>query len=251
MHDDITAALSKAARTIGKSRTMEETLDAIVHAAQRSMPNFDHVGVSTIDRRGRITTRAATSSLVRELDALQYQLEEGPCYDSLQEGGVVSAPHIRHDQRWPRYVPAAVGVGLRSQLAVKLYLEEYRTVGGLNLYSTITEDIHEDAALAADLFATQAVTVLEKSRELDHLHEAMLTRERVGMAIGLVMGKYQMGSTAAFDFLARTSTNSNIKLRLIAERVIEDFASFVPCGIARPLPMKVDTVASRSCIART
>ena len=29
------------------------------------------------------------------------------------------------------------------------------------------------------------------------------------------------------------------------------FASLVPCGMARPLPMKVETEVSRSCIAST
>lgn len=221
MDDGITAALNAAARTIGKSRTMEETLQAIADTALHSLGNFNHVGVSTIDRRGNIFTRAATSQLVRELDALQYELREGPCYQSLQEGGLVSAPHIRHDQRWPRYVPPAVKVGLKSQLAVKLYLDDDGAVGGLNLYSTTSAEIDNDIVLAADLFATQAVVALSKTRDLDGVHQALVSRERIGMAIGLVMGKYELDSAAAFNFLARTSSQSEVKLRVIADRVIE------------------------------
>ena len=37
-----------------------------------SLPGFDHVGISTVDRKGKITTRAATGPLVWELDTLQY-----------------------------------------------------------------------------------------------------------------------------------------------------------------------------------
>src|SRR4051812_40845021 len=52
---------------------------------------------------------------------------------------VVVAPRIHHDPRWPRDVPAAVELGLRSQLAVKLYLDDQGTLGGLNLYSTTSD----------------------------------------------------------------------------------------------------------------
>jgi hypothetical protein len=221
--DDISVALADAARTIGRRSTQEDTLQTIADTAMGSIPGFNHVGVSTIDKRGRITTRAATSPLVRELDALQYELREGPCYDSLQDAVIVSAPHIAHDQRWPRYVPAAVKAGLRSQLAVKLFLDDEGTVGGLNLYSTSQAEIDPGAAMAADLFASQAVVALEKTRELDELHHALTSREQIGQAIGLVMAQYHLSSQAAFNFLARTSSQSNIKLRDIAERVIADY----------------------------
>jgi hypothetical protein len=39
------------------------------------------------------------------------------------------APRIREDKRWPRYVPAAVELGLKSQLAVKLYKNSEGTLG--------------------------------------------------------------------------------------------------------------------------
>jgi hypothetical protein len=67
--------------------------------------------------------------LVEELDRLQYSFSEGSCVDTLHEASVVSAPRIREDKRWPRYVPAAVELGLKSQLAVKLYKNSEGTLG--------------------------------------------------------------------------------------------------------------------------
>lgn len=220
MDDVLASALAEAARTLGRTRTTGETLRTIVEVAQRSVPGFNHVGVSTLDRHGRAQTRAASSALVQELDDLQYGINEGPCVDSLRAPAPVSAPHIARDERWPRYVPEAVARGLRSQLAVRLYIDEQHTVGGLNLYSTLHDEIDPAAPPAADLFATQAVVVLGKIRELDHLHEALVSRETIGKAIGLMMAKYRMDSEAAFNYLARTSSHSNTKLRLVAERVI-------------------------------
>jgi GAF domain-containing protein len=121
---DIAAALAAAARTINQEDSLEDTLATIAHTAQLSVPGFDYVGISTVDRKGNVQTRAATGDLVWELDKLQYGLGEGPCVDTLRESEVVIAPRIRHDQRWPNFVPQAVRLGLKSQLAVKLYLDK-------------------------------------------------------------------------------------------------------------------------------
>lgn len=40
--------------------------------------------------------------------AVQYTCMEGPCVDSLRKAPTVAVKHLRHDQRWPHYVPDAV-----------------------------------------------------------------------------------------------------------------------------------------------
>jgi hypothetical protein len=221
MDRDLSAALAAAARTVGRSASVEDTLEAIVQTARSSLPGFDHVGVSTIERDGTVVTRAQTGDLVRQLDDLQYELREGPCVDSLQDALVVEAPDIRHDQRWPRYVPEAVALGLKSQLALKLYLDEDGTLGGLNIYSTTTTGIDPEAVAAADLFATHAAVALGKVRELSQLHEAMRSRELIGKAIGLMMAKYDLDEQSGFNFLVRISSHSNEKLRDVAAAMVE------------------------------
>ena len=72
-------------------------------------------------------------------------LSEGPCDDTLRDAQIVAVPRIQHDQRWPRYVPAAVESGFRLQLAVRLYLDEEGTLGGLNLCSTTSGEIDPEA----------------------------------------------------------------------------------------------------------
>src|SRR4051812_7022180 len=82
---DLAEALAAAARSMGGRRTVDETLGVIADTARRSIPGFDHVGISTIDKGGVITTRAATDDLVNRLDDLQYGLAEGPCVDALRK----------------------------------------------------------------------------------------------------------------------------------------------------------------------
>ncbi|MCW2848241.1 MAG: hypothetical protein JWR90_2215 [Marmoricola sp.] len=218
---ELSTALTHAARIIGQAKTTEETVETIAETALLSIPGVDHVGVSVLDHRGAPQTMAATSELVRELDTLQYSLNEGPCVQSLDDSSVVAAARIREDPRWPRYVPPAVALGLKAQLAVKLYLDDRGTVGGLSLYSTESEDIDPQAPGIADLFATHAALALGKVRLVDDLHEALRTREVISQAVGMLMTEYDLGPDAAFGFLVRTSSHSNRKVRDIAAGMIE------------------------------
>ena len=51
---DVAAALAEAAKTIDHPTSVEETLDAIVHAARDTIPGLEHVGISILHRNGRI-----------------------------------------------------------------------------------------------------------------------------------------------------------------------------------------------------
>jgi len=137
---DVRQAIAAAARSINHKRTLDETLPAIADVARASVPGFDEVGISTRHNGAKVQTSAATGDLVHQLDD-QYGLGEGPCVDTLRQAHVVVAPRIHHDPRWPRYVPGAVELGLCSQLAVKLYLDDQGTLGGLNLFSTTSDDV--------------------------------------------------------------------------------------------------------------
>jgi GAF domain-containing protein len=216
---DLALSLAEAARSINSPRTLEETLDAIVKATRTSVPGFDQVGISITNGDGTGITKAATGPLVWELDRIQYSLREGPCVDTLLGDDVVVAPWLRHDQRWPRWVPEAVTRGVKAQLAVQLFIDD-EVVGGLNMYSTETEEVVPEAAQAAQIFATHAAIALGRSRRESQLEEALTTRQKIGMAIGLVMGQYGVDAERAFDFLARVSSTSNIKLRDIADEMI-------------------------------
>lgn len=215
----IAAALTKAAKEIHAPRSLEETLDAVVRAAQSTVPGFDHVGISVSHRDGRIETLAGTDPLVWELDELQYELRQGPCVESIRDEPVVTVEHAENDPRWPAYLPQAVRRGLRAQLGLRLYAEE-ETLGGLNLYSTDSPTIADDALQLAELFATHAAIALGRSRTEQQLTEALGTRKVIGQAIGIVSERFQIDETRAFDYLVRASTTGNVKLRTLAEEVV-------------------------------
>jgi GAF domain-containing protein len=215
----IAAAVTEAAKMMDAPPTLDETLDAIVQAALHTVPGFDHVGISITHHGGEIETRAGTDPLVWELDRIQYELREGPCYDSITGNTVTVVENARHDQRWPHYMPRAAQHGLRAQLALGLFSDE-ETLGGLNLYSTESDTVDEDAVHIAELFASHAAIALGRSRHEGQLNEAIASRKTIGQAIGILMERYQIDEARAFQFLVRASQTGNIKLRAIAEELV-------------------------------
>lgn len=215
----IEAAIAEAARFVHAPATVEETLGAVARSALETVPGFDHVGISITHHDGRIETRAGTDDLVWELDTVQYELGEGPCYDSIRAGGVTVVENARHDRRWPRYMAQAAKRGLRAQLAIGLYRDE-ETLGGLNLYSTETETVDDDAIQIAELFAAHAAIALGRLRQETQLNEAISSRTVIGQATGILMERYRVDEHASFRFMLRASQDENVKLRAVAEELV-------------------------------
>ncbi|MCW2739556.1 GAF and ANTAR domain-containing protein [Nocardioides sp.] len=214
-------SIAEAARTLNKPRSLNDILQTIVEVACNSVPGFDHVGIATVEKKGDIETRAAIGDLVLPLDRMQYGLREGPCSAALQGGDTVCVSSLRDEQRWPSYVPQALASGVRSQMAVKLYLDEH-TLGGINFYSTISDGVSDDAQALARLFATHAAIALGHAQERETLTNGMHTRRAIGQAIGILMERYEMNEDRAFAFLVRASSHGNIKLRAVAQELVDE-----------------------------
>lgn len=217
-HTDIAAALTEAAQAINSPSSLDQTLGAVVRAAQQTVPGFEHVGISITHSNGEIETRAGTGQLVWDVDELQYKLHEGPCYDAIRNGGVTIMDDIRTEDRWPRYVFEVRDLGLQAQMGLQLYTED-GTLGGLNFYSR-HPGIDPDAVQLGELFAAHAAIALGRARHEHQLKESVASRQAIGTAVGIVMERYRISEERAFQFLVRASSTSNIKLRLIAEEIV-------------------------------
>jgi hypothetical protein len=221
--DEVTAAIAAAATALHEpAPSLEATLESIAFAARDSIPGFDLAGISTVDHKGNVETRAVTDPRVLDFDKLQYSLGEGPCLDALGAAHVVSVPRLRHEQRWPHYVPRVVCLGLRSQMAVKISVDHSGTLGGINLYSTTSDDIHPEAESIAELFAVHASLAMGSVTKIGQLSSAMETRKVIGQAIGILMERYGIHEDNAFHFLVRASQTDNIKVRDIAAGIVDE-----------------------------
>jgi AmiR/NasT family two-component response regulator len=70
-------------------------------------------------------------------------------------------------------------------------------------------------------FAAQAAVALHSAQHEQHLRAAMATRNLIGQAQGILMERYKVTAEQAFAVLARASQESNVKLRDVAQRLID------------------------------
>lgn len=216
-------SIAAAARSLNHERTVEETLQTIARVTRNSVPGFDQVGISTLGANGQVVTRAFIGALVPRLDEIQYGTGEGPCVDTLRGDEVVAVPSLATQTRWPGYVPQAAALGVRSQLAVRLHLGDGSTLGGVNLYSTTSDDVSDNAIALAALFAAHSAIALGHVQEREQLSEGLQSRKIIGQATGILMERYGMNEDHAFAFLVRGWNHGNVKLRAVAQELVDEY----------------------------
>jgi transcriptional regulator with GAF, ATPase, and Fis domain len=224
LHGDISDAITRVARAVNAPRDLQSQLETIVQVARDSMPEIDHAGVSVAHRDGTVETKAATGDLVHQLDQLQYSLGEGPCLHAIAAEPVVMVEQAWRETRWPRFISGARELGLRSQMGLRLYVDEH-TRGGLNLYSTSCDTIDPETAHLAELFASHAALAMGRAWDTENLNAALASRTTIGIALGIVMERYGMDQDRAFRYLTRVASSSETKLREVAAHLVEEAAA--------------------------
>jgi GAF domain-containing protein len=220
-HVPLQEAIAQLSGAVNAPQDPEAQLETLVRVAQDSMPEVDHAGISVAYRDGRVETKAATSELVHQLDQLQYSLREGPCLHAIESEPVVIVHDARRETRWPRFMEAAVELGLRSQLGLRLYLDD-QARGGLNLYSVSSDTIDAETEHLAELFASHAALAMGRAKAEENLTASLASRTTIGVALGLVMERYGLDQDRAFAYLTRVASTSETKLRAVAEHLVEE-----------------------------
>ena len=199
---------------------LDTTLRNITAAAVEVLPGVTASSITVRHADGRLETSAPTADVLLDVDAAQYQLQEGPCYEAAVDTVHITSPNLAADERFPRYAPVALRAGFRAQAGIRLF-DTKTSSGALNLYSD-TVGAFDDLGTLSQLFAHQSAVALDYARQVDQLQEAVAARQLIGQAVGIVMERYDIDEARAFGFLARLSSHENLKLRLVAERLIRN-----------------------------
>jgi hypothetical protein len=207
---------------------LDSTLAQITAAAVEILPDVQLSSITIRHADGRLDTVAPTDDLLRRIDGVQYDLQEGPCYEAATEQAYVISSDLRADERYPRYGEAAAADGVRAQVGVRLF-DSPRSHGALNLYSR-TVGAFRDVSSLSELFASQAGQAIGYAEEVSNLAEAVRTRTLIGQAVGIVMERYQLNDERAFAFLQRMSSHQNLKLRVIAQGIVDAVGASRPAS---------------------
>jgi GAF domain-containing protein len=203
----------------GGQRAREEALHNLAASAQNNIPCVDFVSITVKHGDDTLRTVAATDSLASRLDEVQYKLREGPCYSAVTDERFVLVNDLASTSHFPRYGTEAAALGVRSQAAIQLLHDGERA--GLNLYARRVEAFDRSTVQLAELFASQAAALLDYAEQVQQLSWALHTRTDIGTAVGIVMERYRVDRNRAFAFLVRNSNNRNLKLRVLAQQIID------------------------------
>ncbi len=201
---------------------LQPTVENVVRLAVETVDGCHYAGVTERVGRRDVTTLASTSDVVEKADALQYELDEGPCLDAIRREDTYVSNDLGSDRRWPNWGPKTAELGLHGVLTVRLAWAR-GTVGALNLYSRDREAFDGHDVDVAHVFARHATIALSTVEELEGLRSAMQSRHSIGLAQGILMERYGLSADGAFDVLRRYSRESNVKLRDVAAGVVESF----------------------------
>jgi transcriptional regulator with GAF, ATPase, and Fis domain len=217
--ENLSEQLASAARALG-SEDVEHTLAAAVQFAVELVSGCDGAGV-TMARRGQpLETKVSTADYVARGDALQYELQEGPCMDAVWQQTMIESPDLANEKRWSTWGPRVVAeLGVRSMMCIQLFADE-QTVGALNMYSRTVRafdavDQREGEALAAHI-----AVAFVAAQQIEHLNAAVVSRTVIGQAEGILMERFDIDAHRAFDVLKRVSSHSNVKVHQVATELV-------------------------------
>lgn len=216
---DLAARMAELARATAARRATEDVLAEVTAAAVELIPGVDTAGVLMIRRNG-FESLGGTTDIPERLDELQVKFNEGPCIQAALDDLVVRTEDFRQETRWPQYSPAVVEIGVLSGISFKLFTAE-RTAGALNLFGFQPHVWDSDAQTVGSVLAAHATAAILANEHGHQLETALLSRDRIGQAKGIIMERFDVDDVRAFDMLRQLSQESNIKLADIAQKVID------------------------------
>ena len=204
----------------GHERTpCEVALDLLAVSAASNVPGADLVSITVHHRDHTMTTAASTDPLAEQADSLQYELREGPCVAAVTDERFLLVNDLSAAAQFPDYAPQAVALGLGAQVAIQL--THNGECAGLNLYARKPGGFDRSTIDLAEVFANHGAALLGYAKQVEQLSQALQTRTEIGTAVGILMERYSIDQHQAFAFLSRNSQNRNLKIRALAQQIIQ------------------------------
>ena len=185
-------------------------------------------GAAVVTYTGRLWQTLAA----RPSDASRNDSAAAAVIEMLLQQGLLQQPISIDD---PADGASRDGLGRRALLVVRIEGAPRQPVR-LMWYATGPASLSQFTDVA-EAFAHHVSLALGVVMERDNLNRAVAARHRVGLAQGILMTRRQLTAEQAFALLKRESQNTHVKLRTIAQRVIQ----------TGDLPVGTESEARRYC----
>jgi transcriptional regulator with GAF, ATPase, and Fis domain len=224
--DSSAARFAEIARSLATEPTVSRTLQRIVDLAVETVNGCEGAGLLIVTR-GEIVAGSWSDERVRRIERMEYEVGEGPCLDAILQHPFFESSDLRDElPRWPTFAARALEAGIESMLAFRLFFAE-ETLGALDLYSSRRGAFDEAARAFGTVYSAHAALALAGAQVHEHdlavadgLRDALISRDEIGQAKGILMATRHVDADTAFDLLRNTSQHLNMKLRAVAEYVV-------------------------------
>jgi hypothetical protein len=217
------------AEQLYEADSFDDVLSRIAEAAVSTIAGCRMASVTLLERSG-YRTAASTNPAATAVDHAQYHSDEGPCLDAV-DAPMVYAQSFP-DERWPTLASRPTESGVQSALSYRLAAASSGTAdssgGSLNSYGVIPSafnDTAQEIGLILAAHASVAARTVDERSTLESLgrdlQQALLSREVIGQAKGILMERLEVTPEDAFDLLRRSSQQLNMKLRDVARALAE------------------------------
>jgi GAF domain-containing protein len=194
-------------------------LRELVENGVRHVAGSQYAGITLVQRDKAVTNVVATDRYPMVLDAIQDRYGEGPCLAAAWRHQMVYAGDV--DQRWPRYQRDALEqTPIRSIVSYELFVDG-NTMGALNFYADHPHAFNDESLEIGGVFATHVALAWSMMRRHNQFRSALVSRDIIGQAKGVIMERFNLDAVEAFEALTRLSQQSNIKVIDIAKGLID------------------------------
>lgn len=225
--DDLRESLSALSQLSMGRLDLRDVLTRVAEFAVRAIPGADGAGLTLLEA-GQGDTIVASAPFVTEVDGIQYTIGEGPCITAAREGRTVRSGALGDDVQWSEFGPRVKALGVHSVLSLPL-VTPGGVVGAMNVYAHPRDAFDDHAAEVGELFAVPAAIAVENAQVLaqtkrlaGQLQAALTSRAVIDQALGILMSRTGSSSEEAFDRLRDRSQADNVKLRDVAQRVVDE-----------------------------
>jgi len=204
---ELAAVAARMSGLLLSRETVDPVLELIVSLVDTTITAAAGVGVTLVDTDGGFVTTSASDPLVREADALQYELGEGPCMAALSGCSPQRIDDVATERRWRRWCAAVAGSGLRSVVTAPMVTED-GCHGAIKIYATAPGAFGPVDERTLVSFADRAAVLVANARASERagrfserFKDTLRDRDLIAMAKGFLMGRDGLGEDVAFDRL--------------------------------------------------
>jgi GAF domain-containing protein len=214
--DDLAQRLTVLARDLQRLSTPQEVMDHLVTTVVRMVPGAEDATITVAQQRKTARPAASSSDRARLFDVLQSETGQGPCLDALFEQETVRVDDLATDGRWPELSARVEQLGARSMVCFQLFVTG-TTLGSLDVLATGPAAFGDESERVGLLFASHAAVALADAQQVETVRAALVNRDLIGQAKGILMERFKITAEEAFLLLAKASQDSNRKLSDVAD----------------------------------